>query len=66
MQKWFPETIFFFQKILQIGKRVTIEPYVVIGEKVVIKKNNVKINSFSHIENAKIDNNVVIGSKCKT
>jgi len=54
-----PETIF-FSKDTKIGKRVTIEPYVVIGEKVVIK-NNVKINSFSHIENAKIDNNVIIG-----
>ena len=54
-----PETIF-FSKDTKIGKRVTIEPYVVIGEKVVIK-NNVKINSFSHIENAKIDSNVIIG-----
>ena len=34
-----------FFKDTKIGKRVTIEPYVVIGEKVVIK-NNVKINSF--------------------
>ena len=30
-----PETIF-FSKDTKIGKRVTIEPYVVIGEKVVI------------------------------
>ena len=54
-----PETIF-FSKDTKIGKKVIIEPYVVIGQKVVIK-NNVKINSFSHIENTKIENNVTIG-----
>ena len=43
-----------------IGKNVTIEPYVVIGEKVKIG-NNVKINSFSHLENCKIENKVDIG-----
>ena len=54
-----PETIF-FSKDTKIGKKVTIEPYVVIGQKVVIK-NNVKIYSFSHLENTKIENNVTIG-----
>ena len=54
-----PETVF-FSKDTKIGKNVTIEPYVVIGEKVKIF-NNVKIMSFSHLENVKIENNVNIG-----
>ena len=54
-----PETIF-FSKDTKIGKNVTIDPYVVIGKKVNIK-NNVKIYSFSHLENAKIENNVSVG-----
>ena len=54
-----PETIF-FSKDTKIGKNVIIEPYVVIGEKVNIQ-NNVKILSFSHLENAKIENDVSIG-----
>ena len=54
-----PETIFFSNDTM-IGKNVTIEPYVVIGEKVKIG-NNVKINSFSHLENCKIENKVDIG-----
>ena len=54
-----PETIF-FSKDTKIGKNVTIEPYVVIASKVKIG-NNVKINSFSHLENCKIENNVKIG-----
>ena len=54
-----PETIFFSEDT-KIGKNVTIEPYVVIGEKVKIG-NNVKINSFSHLENCKIENKVDIG-----
>ena len=54
-----PETVF-FSKDTKIGKNVTIEPYVVIGEKVRIF-NNVKIMSFSHLENVKIENNVNIG-----
>ena len=54
-----PETIFFSKDTI-IGKNVTIDPYVVFGEKVRIK-NNVKIYSFSHIENARIENNVTIG-----
>ena len=54
-----PETVF-FSKDTKIGKNVLIEPYVVIGQKVKIN-NNVKINSFSHLENTKIENNVEIG-----
>ena len=54
-----PETVF-FSKDTKVGKNVSIEPYVVIGEKVQIQ-NNVKIFSFSHIENVKIENNVKIG-----
>jgi len=54
-----PETIF-FSKDTKIGKNVTIDPYVVIASKVKIG-NNVRINSFSHLENCKIENNVKIG-----
>ena len=54
-----PETIF-FSNDTKIGKNVTIDPYVVIGKKVIIK-NNVKIYSFSHLENTKIENNVTVG-----
>ena len=54
-----PETIF-FSKDTKIGKNVTIEPYVVILERVSIK-NNVRICSFSHLENVKVENNVSIG-----
>ena len=54
-----PETVF-FSKDTKIGKNVTIDPYVVIGKKVKIQ-NNVKIFSFSHLEEVKIENNVNIG-----
>ena len=54
-----PKTIF-FSKDTKIGKNVVIDPYVVIGSKVRIS-NNVKIFSFSHLENSKIENNVNIG-----
>ena len=54
-----PETIF-FSKDTNIGKNVTIEPYVVIGSKVKIG-NNVIIKSFSHLESCKIENKVEIG-----
>ena len=54
-----PETIF-FSKDTKIGKNVTIDPYVVIRDKVKIY-NNVKIFSFSHLENVKIENNVRVG-----
>ncbi len=54
-----PDTVY-FSKDTKIGKNVTIEPYVVLGEKVKIQ-NNSKIKSFSHLENVKIENNVEIG-----
>ena len=54
-----PETIFFSEDT-KIGKNVVIDPYVVIALKVKIG-NNVRINSFSHLENCKIENNVNIG-----
>tara|TARA_B100000700_G_C14643469_1_gene668540 strand:- start:111 stop:722 length:612 start_codon:yes stop_codon:yes gene_type:complete len=54
-----PETVFFSKDTI-IGKNVKIDPYVVIGEKVKIS-NNVKIHSFSHLENVKIENNVIVG-----
>ena len=54
-----PETIF-FSKDTKIGKNVTINPYVVIGPKVKIG-NNVIINSFSHLEDCKINNKVEVG-----
>ena len=54
-----PETVY-FSKDTKIGKNVTIEPYVVLGEKVKIQ-NNSKIKSFSHLENVKIENNVIVG-----
>ena len=54
-----PNTVF-FSKDTKIGKNVSIDPYVVIGEKVRIQ-NNVKIFSFSHLENVKIENNVRVG-----
>jgi bifunctional UDP-N-acetylglucosamine pyrophosphorylase/glucosamine-1-phosphate N-acetyltransferase len=54
-----PNTVF-FSKDTKIGKNVSIDPYVVIGEKVRIQ-NNVKIFSFSHLENVKIENNVSVG-----
>ena len=54
-----PETIF-FSKDTKIGKNVTINPYVVIGPKVKIG-NNVTINSFSHLEDCKINNKAEVG-----
>ena len=54
-----PETVF-FSKDTTIGKNVTIEPYVVFGNKVKIK-NNVKILSFSHLEGVKVENGSSIG-----
>ncbi len=54
-----PETVF-FSKDTKIGKNVTIDPYVVIGDKVKIQ-NNVKIFSFSHLEKVIVENNVSIG-----
>ena len=54
-----PETVF-FSKDTRIGKNVTIEPYVVISDKVSVG-DNVRILSFSHLEGVKIENNVNIG-----
>ena len=54
-----PETIF-FSKDTKIGKNVSIDPYVVIKDKVKIQ-SNVKIFSFSHLENVKIESNVNVG-----
>ena len=54
-----PESVF-FSKDTKIGKNVTIEPFVVISDKVTVG-NNVRILSFSHLEGVKIENNVQIG-----
>ena len=54
-----PETIF-FSNDTKIGKKVVIEPYVVISKNVKIG-NNVRILSFSHLEGVKVDNNINIG-----
>ena len=54
-----PETIFFSEDT-KIGKNVVINPYVVIGRKVKIG-NDVTLNSFSHLEDCKIENKVDIG-----
>ena len=54
-----PETIF-FSADTKIGKNVTINPFVVMGLKVIIG-NNVNINSFSHLEDCKIENKVEVG-----
>ena len=54
-----PETIFFSNKT-KIGKNVSIEPYVVFVGNVILK-NNIKIKSFSHLEDVKVGNNVSIG-----
>ena len=54
-----PETIFFSEDT-KVGKNVIINPYVVIGKKVKIS-NNVTINSFSYLENCKIENKVNVG-----
>ena len=54
-----PETIF-LSTDTSFGKNVTLEPYVVIGTNVRIG-SNVLIKSFSYIEGAKIENNVMIG-----
>ena len=54
-----PETIF-LSNDTTFGKNVTVEPYVVIGEKVKIGDNS-HIKSFTHIEGTKIEKNVVVG-----
>jgi len=54
-----PETIF-LSNDTKFGRNVVLEPFVVIGKKVSIG-NNVKILSFSHIEDTKIRNNIIVG-----
>ena len=54
-----PDTVF-FSIDTKIGRNVSIEPYVVIGKKVKIS-NNVRVYSFSHLENTKVENNVTVG-----
>ena len=54
-----PETIF-LSADTSFGKNVTVEPYVVIGPKVKIGDNS-HIKSFSHLEGAKIEKNVIVG-----
>jgi len=54
-----PETIFLSDDTI-FGKNVTIEPYVVIGQKVKIG-NNTCIKSFTHIEGTLIHKNVIVG-----
>tara|TARA_B100001057_G_scaffold461928_1_gene514431 strand:+ start:5150 stop:5794 length:645 start_codon:yes stop_codon:yes gene_type:complete len=54
-----PETVHLSSDTF-FGKNVTIEPYVVIGSKVKIG-NNVVIKSFSYLEGAKLEKNVLVG-----
>ena len=54
-----PDTIF-LSKDTKFGKNVTVEPFVVIGQKVKVG-SNVIIKSFSHIENTLMENNIVVG-----
>ena len=54
-----PETIY-LSSDTKFGKNVTIELFVVIGSKVKIGDNSL-IKSFTHIEGAKIEKNVIIG-----
>ena len=54
-----PETVFLSNDI-KFGKNVTINPYVVIGKKTKIG-NNVEILPFTHIENAILESNVIVG-----
>ena len=54
-----PETVF-LSNDTKYGKNVIINPYVVIGKKTKIG-NNVQILSFTHIENATLDDNVNVG-----
>ena len=54
-----PETIFLSQDT-SFGKNVTVEPYVVFGPKVKVGDNSF-IKSFTHIEGAKIEQNVIVG-----
>ena len=54
-----PETVF-LSRDTKFGKNVVINPYVVIGKKTKIG-NNVEILPFTHIENATLEANVIVG-----
>ena len=54
-----PETVF-LSNDTKYGKNVIINPYVVIGKKTKIG-SNVEILSFTHIENATLEDNVNVG-----
>ncbi len=54
-----PETIYFSYDT-KIGQNVTIQPNVYFGLKVEIK-NNVLLKSFCHLDNVKVESNVIIG-----
>ena len=54
-----PETVF-LSSDTKFGKNVVINQYVVIGKKTVIG-NNVEILPFTHIEDSKLESNVVVG-----
>ena len=54
-----PDTVF-LSKDTKYGKNVVINPYVVIGRKTKIG-SNVEILSFTHIENATLEDNVNVG-----
>ena len=54
-----PETVF-LSNDTKYGKNVIINPYVVIGKKTKIG-NNVEILSFTHIENATLEDSVNVG-----
>ena len=54
-----PETVY-LSKDTKFGNNVVINPYVVIGKNVKIG-NNVQILSFTHIEEATLESNVMVG-----
>ena len=54
-----PETVF-LSNDTKFGKNVVINQYVVIGKKTIIGRN-VEILPFTHIENATLEENVVVG-----
>ena len=54
-----PETVY-LSKDTKFGNNVVINPYVVIGKNVKIG-NNVQILPFTHIEEATLESNVMVG-----
>mgnify|MGYP003327993858 CR=1 FL=1 len=60
--KFIAEQTVFISEDTKFGKNVTIEPFVVIGSKVKIGDNSL-IKSFTHIEGAKIEKNVISTTK---